>query len=328
MQKKIPIILLLSALALSGCDLSLEPEKKDSSSDDDNGPTYGVAYPETGLTTLVTFDSLEKAQAFYDVFDLFQKQELNFATVQTEVLTDLTDPTAAQETTDGTCGGQRIKSQTVQETSSETEGEEGSETETETEAESTDFDRKLQFVSYCTSHEGLTTHKRENGTATAVGNPTTFDLTFNTYKVILEHEYTAITGGPVYVSPEADLPTINLEDVAIEQQVDDSNVGSTLADDLIGKFEDFKATTATDGSIYTGFIYHPDYGKAHLRTEDDNQIGTTEVNSIMIPSSGKLKIVGANDSILYITFTNVTTYVLEVDSDGDGTIDLTDTVTR
>lgn len=320
MQRKTLILPLLTTAILTGCDLSLDLEASDTTppTEEELRPAiggeeinYGVSYPNSAQSSIPIMDDFNKAQAYFDVFNLVQKHETFLKTMQSTLVSSSSSSSdssssssssssasSANTTTtnpvvvDGKCGGSRSLTNSDNATTSV-------------------VDRRLAFSNYCNENADLDTHVRENGVVTVYGSSSNYNQRFYDYRLQIEHEYQASIGGEIYVSPTTTDYTINYKDVAIK--LDTLN--------LIAKYEDFKSTKTETGSIFTGYFYHPTYGKAHLRTLQGQRITTAVSQGFDIAATGQLQIYGANDTFARVSFIDKDSYNLELDTNGDGVVD-------
>lgn len=269
-------------------DFAADQKELDEPSIGGDNINFGPKY--NGLINQATLNvnSSLSVQAFFDSFVLVQSQEVNLRLLSADILgTGIGSlPEGTKHIKRGTCTGTSLFSR-------------------KNSAQATIFDNRLEFLSYCTEKFGFTWHVTELGKITGYGDqdPSNYLMRLYDYRYAVESSspFSIRMGGEVIVDTSGSQNTLTLRQMVINKNTNN----------LTARYESWKVTQTSTGTLYNGTLYHPTYGKVIVSTEPNNYINSTEVNGVRRPSSGKIKLTGANSTIGYITFQDVNNYILE-----------------
>lgn len=302
------VLSLLSSLMLVGC---IEDPKTTASS---GSQSYGVSY--SGQTNWALLETMDEVQAFVDAFELHHRNQALMESWPTQLI-ELTPDSDVTEFDISSCGDSNtigFDLQTLGVAEEETVEVDTEEEQAETATtEESGFDNQVLLNQYCSPVEGWNKHTEENGLVRVVGSADQFTSYYNQYRIEFPGLFEVQLGGSVLNKPSATLPTQTYNLVIYQNQQPSLKV----------KFEDLKVTESTDGTFYGGYIYHPDYGKVFVSTDDQNEnLLVTEDGDNLVnrPIGGTLRFT-SNGNTALIRFNADASFDLELDLGADGTSD-------
>lgn len=282
------------ALLMTAC--IEEPKNKP---DPNPEPSYGVNYPASGQTSEASLDSLAQLQAFAAVFELHHRhQPVFYYWLESTISLTEEDPTQLM----GACTGPLSRSIEIE-----------AEDEGEGEGQIAVFNHQLTFNGYCNPNPLWNTHSKEFGSLQVQGVADLYNVEFYSYTINREAYYQVSVGGKLVVSTQSEYPTYTFEHLVIQQD----------APSILAKYQDLKISQVGDGDIYTGVLYHPDYGRVQISTgplEGDRVQTAEDEQPINRPFAGRLRF-DASGNRGWVTFLTQDDYRLELDLGTNNVID-------